>query len=83
MRTAREWLDQNDPAWGDLGGKPELTEAIIKEIQLDAWTQGMREAADIAAIRGDSFSGDQALSASACYSVERRIHEARDRRKTI
>ena len=35
MKTAKQWMDENDPAWGDCSGKPELTEEVIKAIQLD------------------------------------------------
>jgi len=37
MKTAKQWLDAKDPAWGDVyGEKPELTESIIEAIQADA-----------------------------------------------
>jgi hypothetical protein len=37
MKTAKQWMDDNDPAWGDeYGRKPELTEHVILAIQRDA-----------------------------------------------
>jgi 1,2-phenylacetyl-CoA epoxidase catalytic subunit len=36
MKTAKQWMDENDPAWRDeCGQKPELTESVIRAIQVD------------------------------------------------
>lgn len=72
MKTAEQWLDSEQ--WHETGDAEILQQ--IKQIQLDAWRQGMMDAAKL--VTDGSFIHELAPDSIMARSISKLILHARD-----
>lgn len=81
MKSAEEWIQWNThcPNGKNVVTKP-FSPADIKQIQLDAYKEGMSEAAEIAKAKVHLWDNQSAIAAS---RLNDEILSARDKKETI